>query len=396
MAFSEPKTQIAVSLTKLSITSMISIVICFCSSSGVRAQQAQKTNSDESWTATNQVSIENENPSRTVQSHISSGNRTVDTQRVEVLGLDGRFRPDSETETETVRVDSTTTRTVVRTYRWDGNGRRPLTWVTQEEARSTASGHGHAVRTTLSSDVNGNLQTVKRELTDTTKTSPDTLETKTKIYLSDGNGGFSMAAQTQELRKRSDEQTIEVKKETLVPDGNGNWKVDELTEKMVHGTDRNRTTEERVSRANIEGRLSETSRTVREETENTEGEKSNIVDKYARNVPGSTDDGSMHWTGRVTTLQKKVSGGETTEQQFEQPNPGNPSDSPQVTAKTRYTVRYAPSGSEAEKTAQVPDGNGGFKVFYVETRKSDQVSAPRPTTSTDKPNAGNASAVNSD
>ena len=169
--------------------------------------------------------------------------------------------------------------------------------------------------------------------------------------------------------------------------------MDELTEKTVRGTDRNRTTEERVSRADIEGRLSETSRTVREETENIGGGKSNIVDKYSRNVPGSTDDGSMHWTERVTILQKRVSGGETTEEQFEQPNPGNPSDSPQVAAKTRYTVRYAASGSEAEKTSQVPDGNGGFKVFYVETRKSDQVSAPRPTTPSDKPDAGNASAV---
>lgn len=392
MAFSKPKAQIAVSLTKLSITSVLSILICFCSSIGVSAQQAQKTNSDESWTATNQDSIENENPSRTVQSHISSGNRTVDTQRVEVLGLDGRFRANSETETETVRVDSTTTRTVVRTYKWDGNGRRTLAWETEEEAQSTANGDGHAVRTSLSSDVNGNLQMVSRELKDTTKTSPDTLETKTKIYLSNGNGGFAMAAQTQELQKRSDEHTIEVKKETLVPDGNGNWRVDELTEKTVRGADGNRTTEERVSRADIEGRLSETSRTVREETENTEGGKSNIVDKYSRNVPGSTDDGSMHWTERVTTLQKQVSDGETTEQQFEQPNPGNPSDSPQVTAKTRYTVRYAASGSEAEKTSQVPD-NGGFKVFYVETRKSDQVSAPRPTTPSDKPDAANTSAV---
>jgi hypothetical protein len=81
----------------------------------------------------------------------------------------------------------------------------------------------------------------------------------------------------------------------------------------------------------------------------------------------------MHWTQKVTTLQKKDSGGETTEQRVEQPNPGNPSDGPQVSAKTTYTVRYSASGSDKTKTIQAPDGNGNFKMFYVETRKSDQV-----------------------
>ena len=315
--------------------------------------------------------MENTNPSRTTQSHTKSGNRTVDKQRVEVLGLDGQYRPDSETETETVRVDDTTTRTVVRTYRWDGNGRRTLAQVTEEEARSTASGDGLAVRTTSSSDVNGNLQVVKREVTDTRRTSPDAQETKTKVYLADGNGGFTMSLQTQELQKRSDDNRVEVKKTMLLPDGNGSWKVGEVKEKTINEDGKNRTTEERISRPDSEGRLSEFSRTVGEERENSAGEKSSTVDSYSRNVPGSSDDGSMHHTQRVATVQKKESDGETTEQQVEQPNPGNPSDGPQVTARTKYTVRYAASGSEKTKTIQVPDGNGPFKVFSVETRKSD-------------------------
>jgi hypothetical protein len=369
MASSKPENRVAVSATNI----LISLVLCVGSAACAQAQDAQQNSRGESWTATTETSVANTNPSRTTECHSKSGNRSVDKQRVEVLGLDGRYRPDSETETETVRVDDTTTRTAVRTYRWDGNGRRTLAQVTEEEARSTASGDGLAVRTTSSSDVNGNLQVVKREVTDTRRTSPDAQETKTKVYLADGNGGFTMSLQTQELQKRSDDNRVEVKKTMLQPDGNGSWKVGEVKEKTINEDGKNRTTEERISRPDSEGRLSEFSRTVGEERENSAGEKSSTVDSYSRNVPGSSDDGSMHHTQRVATVQKKESDGETTEQQVEQPNPGNPSDGPQVTARTKYTVRYAASGSDKRKTIQVPDGNGTFKVFSVETRKSDQV-----------------------
>ncbi len=371
--------------TKLLIEALVAVVFCGASALSVQAQTPEQSGSDESWTTTTESSIENTNPSRTTQSHTKSGNRTVDKQRVEVLGLDGRYRPDSETETESVRVDDTTTRTVVRTYRWDGNGRRTLAQVTEEETRSTASGNGQVVRTTSGADVNGRLQVVKREVSDTRKTSPDAQETQTKVYLADGNGNFTMTSQTQEMQKSAGD-SVEVKKTTLVPDGNGNWTVGEVREKTVKENDKSRTTEERISRPDSEGRLSEYSRTVGEETENTSGERRSTVETYFRDVPGSTADGSMHRTQRVTTTQKKDSSGEVTEQQVEQPTSGNPSDGPKVTTKTKYVVRYAASGTQQTKTVQERDGNGNFNVVSVETRKSDQASpAEKPTAPAKKP-----------
>jgi hypothetical protein len=366
------RTYIGRSATHPLMESIISVALCVGAAVCVQAQDQKQSSTDQSWTATTETTVANSNPSRTTENCSKSRNRTVDKQRVEVLGLDGHYRPDSETETEIVRVNDTT-RTVVREYGWDGNGRRTLSQVTEEEARSAASGDGQTVRTTSSSDVNGNLQVVKREIADTKKTSPDAQETKTKVYLADGNGGFNMAVQTQEVQKRSDDNKVEVKKTMLLPDGNGNWKVGEVKEKTIKDDGKKRTTEERVWRPDYEGRLSECSRTVGEETENSAGERTSIVETYSRDVPGSAEDGSMHQTQRVTTLQKRESNGETTEQQVEQPNPGNPSDGPQVTAKTKYTVRYAASGSEKTKTIQVRDGNGAFQVFSVETRKSEQV-----------------------
>ncbi len=382
MAYAKPENQVAVS--RFLINWIIFVILCGGSAVSAQAQDVQTNSSDESWTATTENSVANSNPSRTTESHAKSGNRSVDKQRVEVLGPNGRYQPDSETEKETVRVNATTTRTVLRTYRWDGSGRRSLAQVTEEEARSTASGDAQAVRTTSSSDVNGNLRVVQRETADTRKTSPDVQETKTTVYLADGNGGFTMSRQTQELQKRSADHRLEEKKTTLLPDGNGNWKIGEVKEKTIQEDGKNRTTEERVSRPDLQGRLSEFSRTVGEETETTAGEKSNTIDTYSGNVPGLAGDGRLHLSQRVTTVQKKNSDGETTEQQVEEPNPGNPNEGRQVRAKTKYIVRYGASGTQQTKTIQERDGNGNLNAVSVEKRKSDQVVPPAQAPS-DKP-----------
>ena len=382
MVYSEPHNKVAV--FTLFVNLIISVVFCFGSAVSARAQDAQRNSSDESWTATSDTSVKNAVPSRTTESHSKSGNRSVDKQRVEVLGPNGGDQPDSETETETVRIDAATTRTVVRIYTWDGNGRRKVSQVTEEEARGTASGDTHTVRTTSNSDANGSLQVVQRETADTKKTSPDVQETKTTVYLADGNGGFTKFRQTQESQKRSADNRLEEKKTTLVPDGNGNWKVGEVQEKTVQEDGKNRTTEERVSRPDLQGRLSESSRTVGEETETSTGEKSNTIDSYSTVVPGLAGDDRLHLNQRVTTVQKKNSSGETTEQQVELPNAGNPSDSRQVRAKTKYTVRYGASGTQQTKTIQVREGNGNLDVVSVDTRKSDQA-PPAAQVPSDKP-----------
>ncbi len=357
MAYSKPENQIAVST--LLINLLISVVFYFGSAASTQAQDAQRNGSDESWTATTENSVINATPSRTTESHAKSGNRSVDRQRVEVLGPNGRYQPDSETEKETVRVDATTTRTVVRTYTWDGNGQRKLAQVTEEEARSTASGDAQTVRTTSNSDVNGSLRVVQRETADTRKTSPDVQETKTTVYLADGNGGFTTSRQTQELQKRSADHSLEEKKTTLLPDGNGNWKVGEVKEKTIQEDGKNRTTEERVSRPDF--------------------------DTYSTVVPGLAGDDRLHLNQRVTTVQKKNSDGETTAQQVEESNPGNPNDGRQVRAKTKYIVRYGASGTQQTKTIQVRDSNGNLNVVSVDTRKSDQAPAAAQTPPSDKP-----------
>jgi hypothetical protein len=379
------KNRVAVCATKFLVKSMISAIFCVGSAVCAPAQDAQPDKAD-TWTATTQTSAGYNNPSRTTESHAKSGNRSVDKRRVEVLGLNGGYQPDNEIEKETVQVDATTTRIVERTYRWDVNGHRYLVQQTEEEARSSASGDAQVVRTTSNSDAYGNLQVVQREVADTRVTSPNALETKTTVYLADGNGGLTPSFQTQELQKRSADHRVEVKKTMLVPDSKGNWKMGEVKESTITEDGKNRTSEERISRADLEGRLSAVSRTVGEETENAAGEKSNTVETYSVDVPGSASDGNLHLTQRVTTVQKKDSGGETTEQQIEQPNPGDPNANLQVKTKIKYIVQYGSSGTQQTKTTQVRDINGNFNVVSVETRKSDQAPATQVQAATsDKP-----------
>jgi hypothetical protein len=380
MALSNRESQAAASLTKLLITSMISVILCIGSAARAQAQDAQPKSVDESWTATTQTHVENTSPLRTTESHSKSGNRNVDKQSVEVLGPDGQFQPGSDTETETIHLNATTTRTVVRTYGWDANGQRYLMKVTEQEARGSANGDVHEVRTTSSSDADGNLHVVLREVADTKKTTPDAQETKTTVYLADGNGGFTPSVQTRELQKRNAADDTEVRTTTLFPGANGNWELGEVVEKTIKDAGNERTIEDHVSRPDSEGELSEFSHTVSKETETAPGEISDTVETYSTVVPGVAQDGNLHLKQRVTTVRNKSSERKTTEQQVEQPNPGNPTDGLQVRAKTKYTVQYAASGTQQTKTVQVRDTNGSFNAVSDETQKTERVPAAQPST----------------
>jgi hypothetical protein len=196
MAPSQCVQRVAVSATKLLVRSMICVILCIGSAACAQAQDTQANNANESWTATTQSSGENTNPSRTTESHTKSGNRSEDKQSVEVFGPDGRYEHYQDTEKETIQVNATTTRTEVRTYRWDSNGKRNLVQVTEEEARSSASGDAEVISTTSNSDLNGHLQVVQRKVADTRKTSPDAQETRTIVYATDGSGGLAPSMQT--------------------------------------------------------------------------------------------------------------------------------------------------------------------------------------------------------
>jgi hypothetical protein len=345
-----------------------------CFSLGLWAQTSE-SDANQSWTITRESQSDNVNPTRTLESHSQSGNRTLDKQSLQRRGPDGNFEPYQDIEKESVQVNPSTVRTTIRTFGRDGSGAKTLLQITEEENQSLPGGDSRSVRVTSNPDVNGNLQLAQREIAETKKISRDVEETKTTVMQPSINGGLAPVTQIEERQQHNGNNT-EFKKTTLVPDGAGKWQVSEVRQGTIKEEGKNRSTDERVSRTDSEGKLGEISRTVSKESESASGEKRNTVETYSTDVPGSARDGSLHLVQRVTTAQPAGSSGQqTTVQQMEQPNPGDPGAGLRVTTLTTDTVRSGPSGAQAVRTVQVRDASGSLGVISVDTAKSDNVHA---------------------
>jgi hypothetical protein len=197
------------------------------------------------------------------------------------------------------------------------------------------------------------------------------------MMLPSANGGLAPAMKVQERRQRGANDTVESQKTTLLPDGAGNWQVSEIIRRATttkNDSTKDGSTEERISRRDSEGKLREVSRTVSNESESSPGEKRNTIETYSVDVPGSAGDGSLHLVERAITAQRTSSTGQQiTEQQVEQPTPGDPGSSLRVTILTTDTVRPGPSGAQAARTVQERDANGNLGVILVDTTKSDNI-----------------------
>lgn len=363
---------------RLGQVTLIAMLAYFCAYPALWAQSSdsQTSDADRSWTATTESQSDNVNPTRTTESHTRTGNRTLDSKSVQRRGPNGHLEPYQDIETETVKVDATTVRTTTRAFARDANGDKILVQTTEEEKRTSPGGDSSVVRSISNPDGNGKLQLVQRQVEETKKIGKDVEDTKTTVMLPSINGGLAPAMKVEERRTLGANNMVESQRTTLRPDGAGNWQVDEIRQATTKQEGKNRSIEERVSRPDSEGKLSEVSRTVSKESESASGEKRNTVETYSLDVPGSARDGSLHLVERSTTSQRTNSTGQqTTQQQVEQPNPGDPGSGLQVIAITTDTVRPSPSGAQRSRTIQARDANGGFGVVSVDTTKSDNIHA---------------------
>jgi hypothetical protein len=338
-------------------------------------------NTNQSWTSITQQQLPgNLNPTRTSETHTEAGERTIDNQSIERLGMDGRYEPYRDVQRESVKVDATTVRTIERTFGRDSEGRKTLVQVTEEQKRSLPGGQVSILRTTSNPDANGGLQIVQREIQDTKQTSPNVQETKSTLLTPSPNGGFMASRQTEERQTKRSDRNVEFRKSTLLPDSNGGWQLSEVREGTVKGDGQDRTQdrtkEERVLRPGSDGNLSVVERTVSKESENASGEKRDTVETYSGDLPGSAPDG-LRLNQRVTTIHRKdENGAQSTEVRMEQRNPGQPSDSLRLTQKAIDIVRPGIGGISREtQTTQSLDSNGNLGVVSVDTRKQDNTSA---------------------
>ncbi len=361
-------------ITVARFTVAIILLSTFIPSLPAQTPDAQASES-QSWTKTTESHTANTNPTRTTESHQKSANGTVDHQTVERLGADGHYEPYYDVEKEWVQVNGTTTRTIERTFARDASGQKILTRVTQEEKQSLPAGGEKVVRTTSNADLDGHLQVAQREVTDTKKISPEVQEKNTTVLLSDGQGGMAPSMQIQQREKHSADHTVDVQTSTLLPDGSGKWQVHEQKESTVKEDGKERTTEEQVSREDVDGRLAPVSHTVGKESETASGEKKSVIETYSPDVSGSTD-GNLQLSQRVTVVKRPGSGSDgakTTEKRSEQRSLVDPAAGLQVSTKTLDAVQPGSSGARETTSIEARDVSGDFTVVSFDTQKSDNV-----------------------
>jgi len=363
---------------------MTGICLSFSGAALAQTPDSQESDSQKPWTAATESKEDNANPTRTIRTHTQNGNRALDVRSLQISGPDGNFHPYQDIETETVRENATTVRATTRTFVRDSSGARTLFQVTEEDKQTLSGSDSKLVRTTLNPDANGNLQVVQRENQSTSRISPDVEETKTTVMLPSIDGGLAPAMQMQEREKRSG-NTTEIQKTTLLPDGAGSWQVGEVRHTTIKDEGKTRSREERVSRPDLEGNLSEVSRTVSKESEDGSGDPQKSEATYSIDVPGAARDNGLHLVQRVTTTQQTSSHGQQTTRLESQPDPGDPSAGLRVTTVTTETVRPGSAGAQATETIQLLNANGDLGVVSVDMTKADNVQAIGVQTAPPKP-----------
>jgi len=353
---------------------LVAISACLCFHLRLNAQASDSRTSEapnQSWTTDS--NSDNLKPTRTTETHMQDGNRTLDQRSVQIGGSDGSFEPYQDIEKETLQVDATTVRTTTRTFGQDVNGMKALVQVTEEERHILPGGDSNVIRVTSNPDVNGRLQPVQREVVETKWIGTDTEETNTTVMLPSVYGGLAPAFKTRELRQRAANDAVETEKTTWLPDVNGKWEVSELRQETTRQDADQRITEERVFRPDAEGKSVEVSRVVTSEAKDS-GEKREIVEVYSVDVPGTTRDGTLHLVERTTTAQRTNKSGEPVgEKQVEQLNPGDPGSGLRVSVLVDDKMVPGPSGEQSTATIRARDTNGNFGAVMVDTTKSDKV-----------------------
>jgi hypothetical protein len=321
---------------------------------------------DESWTSAGQNSTANANPYRTTESHVKSGNRTLDKKTVEVRGSDGVYQLYYRTEIETLQESPTLTRCITRTYNLGGDRNEHLTQIIEAETRGSDDG-SRTVKATSNADLDGKFEIKEREISVTEKSS-DLQKKQTTRYLPNTTGEFAPSMQINEQQRQRPNGTIETKKETLFPDLSGRWYTYELRERTVKGDTQERITDERLSRRDFVGNLSPVSEVITKE-ENANGRLTTTTENYSIDVPGSTRDNILHPLQSSKTVQTTEVGRLMKETEVLQPDTVEKGLSTVIKRSDIVVTENSINEETITVIAQYPDGYPS--IVSVETRKTE-------------------------
>ena len=325
---------------------------------------------DESWTTTTQTASENASPVRTTESFKRIGNRTIHKVTTQVLGPSGQYQPYSENETEIVQESAGGSRSIVRSYSPGENGEMRLIQTAEENKQQGASGELHVVRTLSNPDEYGQLRVIQREVADTKKSGANSERTQSTVFTPDMNGSLVPTSRMLEEKKQGPNGIVEAVQTTTIPDLSGNWQVSQRVQRTQKTEGQNQTTEMVTLRPDFEGKLSEVSRTTTKES-SANGQTSQTTQTLSPYLPGVAPDGTLHLVEQATTVQKKTSGGTTTEKRIQSRDPldGNM----KLMMNSSNSVVSGSSGTKATTTTSARGLDGGMSIVSSETSQSTQI-----------------------
>ncbi|HJT00575.1 MAG TPA: hypothetical protein VJ756_15905 [Terriglobales bacterium] len=340
------------------------------------AQNASdQSDSGQTWNSSTSLQDQsgNSNPTRLTQSHREENGRQIEVQTLETKGINGGSQVYGQTETETVKVNATTTRVITRHYVTNSDGEKVVNSVSMEEKRELPDGGESVTRSVSNPDANGNLQVTRREIEKTVQSAPDQRTTDTTVLSPGPDGTLAPSTKSHEVQKKLQPGTTAYTRSVSLRDGNGNWQVNEIRQGTIEKAGDTETKRENVSRLNADGKMTLAEKTVSTET-SSEGEQHKRVQKYSTSMDGVTayPDGQMHLDRQVTTVTRTgPDGQQVTSQRVDQRSQAAPDSSLRPTQRVLDITTTGLDGVKQQtETIQSADPNGGMGVVWVDTKKT--------------------------
>lgn len=336
---------------------------------------AQQSDSDQSWRTTGNLQDQagTSNPTRLTQSHQVEDGKTVDVQTLQTQGINGGTELYGQTETETVKLNATTTRVTTRHYVTGSDGQKVVNSVSVEEKRELPDGGESVVRTVSSPDANGSLQVTRREIEKTVQSASDERTINTTVLLPGPDGSLAPSTQMHEVQKQLQPGTTQYTKSVSFQDGSGNWQVNEVRKGTIEKVGHTETKQESVSRLNADGKMALAEKTVSKET-TTDGEQRKQVQTFSTSMDGVTayPDGGMHLDRLVTTVTRTgADGQQVTTKNVDQRSQAAP-DAPLRPAQRVIDITRSNLEGVKQQTETIESANpnGGMGVVWVDTKQT--------------------------
>jgi hypothetical protein len=335
----------------------------------------QQSDSGQSWNSNTSLQDQsgNTNPTRVTQSHRKENGREIDVQTLETQGINGGSQVYGQTETETVKVNATTTRVITRHYVTNTDGEKVVNSVTTEEKRELPDGGESVTRSVSSPDANGNMQVTRREIEKSMQNAPGERTTDTTVLSPGPDGALAPSTKSHEVQKKVQPGTTAYTRSVSLRDGNGNWQVNEIRQGTIEKAGDTETKRENVSRLNADGKMAAAEKTVSTETSSA-GEQRKQVQKYSTSMDGVTadPDGQMRLDRQETTVTRTgPDGQQITNRSVDQRSQAAPDAGLRPTQRVLDITSTGLNGVKQQtETIQSADPNGGMGVVWVDTKKT--------------------------